>query len=96
MQLLRRRLACGAALMAGLSLARGQPAKRATLPRVGVLWHAGSQQEEGKYFAAMVEGFRRAGYVELQSIELEHRYPNEQQHLFQLYANELVATVIPD
>jgi putative ABC transport system substrate-binding protein len=56
-----------------------------------VLWHAGSQEEEGKYFLALIEGFRNAGYIDQQNIALAHRYPNEQYELFQSFAVELVA-----
>ncbi|HET7237427.1 MAG TPA: ABC transporter substrate binding protein [Terrimicrobiaceae bacterium] len=57
---------------------------------MGVLWHAGSQEEEGKYFVALIEGFRSVGFVDGQNIQLEHRYPNEQYERFQAYAKELV------
>ncbi len=59
-------------------------------PTVGVLWHAGSQEEEGKYFVALTEGFRSAGYVDGRNIILEHRYPNEQLERFESCAQELV------
>jgi putative ABC transport system substrate-binding protein len=28
----------------------------AKIPRVGVLWHAGSAEEEGRYFTGLIEG----------------------------------------
>lgn len=86
--------ACAAGLGAVSLSLRAQPVARARLPTVGVLWHAGSQVEEGRYFAArlaaLLEGFRTAGYVEGQNIQFEHRYPNKLEH-FEAYAAELVA-----
>ena len=35
--------------------ARGQ--QTAKVPRVGVLWHAGNEQEEGVYFISLRQGF---------------------------------------
>ena len=92
-QLQRRRLLGAAALLLDLTppIVRGQPAQRARAPLIGVLWHAGSQAEEGKYFEALVDGFRRIGYVDGQNILLEHRYPNEQYELFQSFAVDLVS-----
>jgi hypothetical protein len=34
------------------------------IPAVGVLWHAGSAEEEGPNFNALVEGFNALGYVD--------------------------------
>jgi putative ABC transport system substrate-binding protein len=52
----------GGAIVALPSAARAQqPAK---IPRVGYLWHAGSVQEEGPYFRALLEGFAKLGYVD--------------------------------
>ena len=31
---------------------------------VGVLWHAGSAEQEQPYFGALLEGFKDLGYVE--------------------------------
>jgi putative tryptophan/tyrosine transport system substrate-binding protein len=39
-----------------------QPAGK--LPRVGVLWHAGSAEEEAIYLGALLEGFKELGYVD--------------------------------
>ena len=30
------------------------------IPRIGVLWHAGSAEEEGPYFRGLIEGFDEA------------------------------------
>jgi putative tryptophan/tyrosine transport system substrate-binding protein len=47
-------------------------------PVIGQLWHAGSAEEEGKYFVAVIEGFRQLGYVEGHNIAFECRFPAEQ------------------
>ena len=59
-------------------------------PKVGILWHAGSAEEEGRYFTAMVEGFRDLGYEHGRNIVLEHRFPNEIPERFRGMADELV------
>jgi putative ABC transport system substrate-binding protein len=80
--------------LAGLVLtfsraARAQPAGK--IARVGVLWHAGSAEEEGPYFKALLEGFKALGYVEGRTIRLEHRFPNEMPERFKSMAAELVS-----
>jgi len=62
----------------------------AKIPKVGVLWHAGSAEEEGAYFASLTEGFRELGYVEGRTILFEHRYAHEQYDRFPALAQELV------
>jgi putative tryptophan/tyrosine transport system substrate-binding protein len=62
---------------------RAPPAQRSgKIPRVGVLWHAGSVEEEGPYYGALLEGLNNLGYVEGRNIELVHRFPNETPELF--------------
>lgn len=61
------------------------------IPKVGVLWHAGSAEEEGSLFTTIVEGFRKLGYVDGQTVALEHRFPNEIPEQFKSMAAELVA-----
>jgi putative tryptophan/tyrosine transport system substrate-binding protein len=61
------------------------------IPRVGVLWHAASAEEEGALFSALVEGFRALGYIDGQNIILEHRFPNEMPERFKSMAAELVS-----
>jgi len=51
-----------------------QPIK---VPRIGVLWHAGNEQEEAIYLGAMRQGFRDIGYIQGKSLLLENRFPNE-------------------
>jgi putative ABC transport system substrate-binding protein len=59
-------------------------------PRIGVLWHAGSAEEEKIPLGGLVEGFRDLGYVDGRNIVLEHRFPNEQPERFFSLADELV------
>jgi len=64
------------------------------VPRVGVLWHAGSPEEEGRYYTGLVEGFRDLGYLDGRNIALEHRFPNETPTRFRSMATELVAVKV--
>jgi len=48
------------------------------IPQIGVLWHAGNEQEERIPLGALRQGLRDLGYVEGKSIVLENRFPNEQ------------------
>src|SRR6266481_5187509 len=59
-------------------------------PKVGVLWHAGSAEEEKIPLGGLVQGFRDLGYVDGKNIVLEHRFPNEQPERFVSLAAELV------
>jgi putative ABC transport system substrate-binding protein len=65
--------------------------RQARIPKVGVLWHAASAEEEGPLFNGLVEGFRKVGYVEGRNITLEHRFPNEIPERFKSMAIELVS-----
>lgn len=60
-------------------------------PRIGVLWHAGSEQEEAIYLEALRQGFRDLGYVEGKTFVLENRFPNEQPERTLSMAMELAA-----
>ena len=80
----------GGAMLAGPQTSRAQKAEN--LPRIGVLWHAGSAEEEGSNFKALVKGFADLGYVEGRSIILEHRFPNERPDQFRSMAAELAAS----
>ena len=68
---------------------RAEHARR--IPRVGVLWHAGSPEEEAIYLAALRAGFNDLGYVEGKTVTLENRFAAEQYERFQSLAAELVA-----
>ncbi len=67
--------------------ARGQQKR---IPVVGVLWHAGSAEEEVAFSRPLKEGFTDLGYVEGKTIVFEERFPAEQLERFDAYALELV------
>jgi putative tryptophan/tyrosine transport system substrate-binding protein len=60
------------------------------IPVVGVLWHAGSADEEDVYLSVLVKAFNDLGYVEGKNIHLDHRFPAEKPERFQILAKELV------
>ena len=72
--------------------ARAQQTAR--IPKIGVLWHAGSAEQEGSNYPALLAGFSDIGYVEGRSIVLLHRFPNEEPARFRSMAAELVASGI--
>jgi putative ABC transport system substrate-binding protein len=57
---------------------------------VGVLWHAGSAEEEDVYLSVLVKAFNDLGYVEGKNIHLDHRFPAENPDRFRTLAQELV------
>jgi putative tryptophan/tyrosine transport system substrate-binding protein len=57
---------------------------------VGVLWHAGSAEQEKPYYVGLLEGFKELGYIDGSNIKFEHRFPNEKPELFKSMAAELV------
>jgi putative ABC transport system substrate-binding protein len=61
------------------------------IPKIGVLWHAGSAEEEGEYFTSFQQGFQDLGYIEGQTIVFEYRFAAEQYDRFRSLAAELVA-----
>jgi putative ABC transport system substrate-binding protein len=63
---------------------------RSKVPRVGVLWHAASEDQEREYFTVLMRAFRDLGYVDGRTAEFLHRYPAEQNAKFQEFAQELV------
>jgi putative tryptophan/tyrosine transport system substrate-binding protein len=58
--------------------------------RVGVLWHAGSAEEEREYITVLVKAFADLGYVEGKSIEFLHKFPAEQMDRYPILGKELV------
>jgi putative ABC transport system substrate-binding protein len=74
-----------------LALHAQQPKK---IPRVGVLWHAGSAEEEDVYLSVLTKAFSDLGYVEGKTIHLEHRFPAEQADRFRSMARELVESKV--
>ncbi len=75
----------------GVVGARGAWPQTRKMPKVGVLWHAGSAEEEAVYLRAFGEGLRSLGYIDGQNITLEHRFPNEIPERFISQAAELAA-----
>jgi putative ABC transport system substrate-binding protein len=70
-------------------VARGQQSGK--IPRVGVLWHAGNEEEERIYLGALRQGLNDLGYIEGKNIVLENRFPAEKPERFPILARELVA-----
>lgn len=60
------------------------------VPVVGVLWHAGSAEEEDVYLSPLQKAFNDLGYTEGKNIHLEHRFPAENPDRFRALAQELV------
>ena len=73
-----------------VSPSSGNAQGSAKIPKVGMLWHAGSAEEEGAYFTSLIQGFNDLGYVEGRTILFEHRYAHEQYDRFAALAQELV------
>jgi putative ABC transport system substrate-binding protein len=65
-----------------------QPTK---IPKIGVLWHAASAEEEAVYLSAVRQGLSDFGYVEGQNVTLENRFPAEIPERFVSLAAELAA-----
>ena len=78
----------GGAAAAWPLAARGQPPNK--IPVVGVLWHAGSAEEEDVYLSVLVKAFNDLGYVEGKNIYLDHRFPAENPDRYRTLAQELV------
>src|SRR5262245_27532410 len=60
------------------------------IPTVGVLWHAGSAEEEDIYLSVLVKAFHDLGYDEGKNIHFDHRFPAETPDRFRTLAQELV------
>jgi putative ABC transport system substrate-binding protein len=69
--------------------ARAQNVKK--IPKIGILWHAGSEEEEAIFLGAVRQGFKDLGYVEGQNIRLINTFAAEQYERFNSNAAELVA-----
>jgi putative tryptophan/tyrosine transport system substrate-binding protein len=78
----------GGSAMAWPLAARAQGTGK--IPRIGILWHAGSAAEEAIFLAAFRQGLADVGYVEGRNIIAEHRFPAELPDRFQSMAAELV------
>ena len=75
---------------AGWPLAARAQQSSSRVPVVGVLWHAGSAEEEDVYLSVLVKAFNDLGYVEGKNIHLDHRFPDEKPERFRTLAQELV------
>src|ERR1700745_2168969 len=60
------------------------------VPVVGVLWHAGSAEEEDVYLSVLVKAFHDLGYDEGRNIHFDHRFHAENPERFRTLARELV------
>src|SRR5689334_3285399 len=69
-------------------LANAQSGRK--IARVGVLWHAGSAEEEREYLTVLVKAFAELGYVEGKTIEFFHKFPAEQIDRYPALGKELV------
>jgi ABC-type uncharacterized transport system substrate-binding protein len=69
-------------------LANAQSGRK--IARVGVLWHAGSAEEEREYLTVLVKAFADLGYVEGKTIEFHHKFPAEQIDRYPALGKELV------
>lgn len=81
--------ALGGAAAAWPLAARGEQSRK--VPVVGVLWHAGSAEEEVAFSRPLKSGFADFGYIEGKTVVYEERYPAEQKELFDAFAAELVS-----
>jgi putative ABC transport system substrate-binding protein len=86
----RRELMAALSGVAAWSLA-ARAQQTVKVPRIGVLWHAGSEEEEAPYLRALRQGFTDLGYVEGRNIILENRFPAEIPERFVSLAAELAA-----
>jgi ABC-type uncharacterized transport system substrate-binding protein len=82
-------------LVAGLGAASVWPliarAQRSRpLPTVGILWHAGSEQEEALFLGEVRHGLQDLGYVEGENIRLINTYAAERYDRFAANAEALV------
>jgi putative tryptophan/tyrosine transport system substrate-binding protein len=75
---------------AALPLAARAQQSSNKIPLVGVLWHAGSAEEEEVYLSVLVKAFNDLGYVEGKNIHLDHRFPAENPDRFRALAQELI------
>src|ERR1700756_5256372 len=69
--------------------ARAQPSP-SKVPLIGVLWHAGSAEEEDVYLSVLVKAFNDLGYVEGKNIHLDHRFPAENPDRYRILGQELI------
>src|SRR5437588_12158599 len=76
----------GGAIAAGPLQLRAQTKR---IPKMGVLWHGASAEEERVPLGHLQHGLRDLGYFEGQNIIVENRFPAEQPERFLALAKEL-------
>jgi putative ABC transport system substrate-binding protein len=69
---------------------RGTAQQSKNTPKVGVLRHARSVEEEDVYLSVLVKALNDLGYVEGKNIHLDHRFPAENPDRFRTLAQELI------
>jgi putative ABC transport system substrate-binding protein len=79
-----------AALLGGAVAWPAQGQTRKKIPKIGVLWHAASAEEEKFPLEQFRLGLQDIGYTEGKNIKLENRFPAEQADRFHALAAELV------
>ncbi len=77
----------GASTLSWIRLAIAEPNRNI---RIGVLWHAGSAEQEREYLTVLVKAFNDLGYIEGKNVEFLHKFPAEQPDRFPVLARELV------
>jgi putative ABC transport system substrate-binding protein len=60
------------------------------IARIGVLWHAGSAEEERDYLTILVKAFADLGYIEGKNVQFLHKFPAEQIDRYPILGKELV------
>jgi putative ABC transport system substrate-binding protein len=70
------------------SIAQAQQSTR--IAKIGVLWHAGSAEEERVYLDILTKAFNDLGYIEGKNVVFMHRFPAEQLERIRSLARELV------
>ncbi|WFU43582.1 ABC transporter substrate-binding protein [Bradyrhizobium sp. CB82] len=60
------------------------------IAKIGVLWHAGSADEEKVYLDVLTKAFSDLGYIEGKNVAFLHRFPAEQADRFRALARDLV------
>jgi putative ABC transport system substrate-binding protein len=78
----------GASALPWTLTAKAQPNRK--IARVGVLWHAGSAEEEREYLTVVVKAFSDLGYIEGKNVEFLHKFPAEELDRYPVLARELV------
>jgi putative ABC transport system substrate-binding protein len=80
-------------LLGGAAVAWPLPARAQQtdkVPTVGILWHAGSVEEEAIYLKEIQQGLQALGYVDGRNISLVNTFANEEYERFNANAVDLV------